>query len=67
MIEGMTLGDLAKQIKHERDSKHDFRVPTTALHFEPDVEPDNQYGHIEWKVGSKGYDATPTRHCLRQI
>jgi hypothetical protein len=60
MIEGMTLSQLAKQIKHEKEAKHDFRAPTNRLHFSDD-------GNVEWKVGKQEYEATPTRHCLRQI
>jgi hypothetical protein len=63
MKAGKTLAELAKQISHEHEAKHDFRVPTTQLQFVPN----DRRGAIEWKVGKKSYEAEPTRHCLSQI
>lgn len=63
MKAGKTLGELAKQIKHEREAKHDFRASTTQLEYVPN----ERLGSIEWKVGKKRYDAEPTNHCLTQI
>jgi hypothetical protein len=63
MIEGKTLPQLAAQIKHEREAKHDFRAPTTQLRYEPN----DRMGEIAWKVGKTRYEAEPTNHCMRQI
>src|SRR5215469_144550 len=60
MKEGKSLAELAKQIKHEREAKHDFIAPTSHLQFTHD-------GNVAWQVGSTEYEATPTRHCLGQI
>ena len=63
MKAGKTLGELAKQISHEQESKHDFRAATNQLRFEPVGE----RGTVAWRVGKKSYEAEPTRHCLSQI
>lgn len=63
MKEGKSLAQLAKQIKQEREAKHDFRASTSKLQFVPSGE----RGTIEWKVGKRGYDAEPTNYCLTQI
>jgi hypothetical protein len=60
MKEGKTLAELAKQITHEREAKHDFRASTSQLEYD-------SVGAIAWEVGDKSYRAEPTRHCLRQI
>jgi hypothetical protein len=63
MKTGQTLAQLASQIKRERDEKKDFITPTTVLRYLPD----ENVGRIALKVKGKKYEATPTRHCLRQI
>lgn len=63
MKSGKTLGALAKQIKHEKEAKHDFRADTSKLRFQPIGD----RGMVMWKVGKKEYEAEPTNHCLRQI
>jgi len=60
MKQGKTLAQLAGQIKHERESKHDFVASTTKLHFSDE-------GTIGFKVNRDSYDVAPTNHCMRQI
>jgi hypothetical protein len=63
MKQGQTLQQLAAQIKHEREAKHDFRAITSKLQYQPN----DRFGEISWKVGHDVYVAEPTRHCLGQI
>jgi hypothetical protein len=63
MKTGKTLNELAKQIKHERECKHDFIAPTSHLEYVPN----DDKGEVHFKVGKDRFDAEPTRHCLTQI
>jgi len=63
MIDGLTLPQLAKQIKHEHEAKADFVAPTNRLTYQPN----DRLGELMWQVDKKTYEAEPTRHCFRQI
>jgi hypothetical protein len=63
MIDGLTLGELAKQIRHEHKAKADFVAPTNRLTYQPN----DRLGELIWKVGHDHHEAEPTRHCFRQI
>jgi len=60
MKTGRPLRDIAALIKHTKEARRDFRVPTKHLHF-------SDGGTIGFKVKREQVDAQPTRHCLRQI
>jgi hypothetical protein len=62
---GRELGDIAKQIQHESEAKKDFATPTNKLTYTPRLA--HEHGAIHWRAASTEYEATPTRHCLRQI
>jgi hypothetical protein len=63
MKDGKSIVQLAKQIKAEREAKHDFIAPTTQLRF---VE-QGERGGVHFKIGNERYRTEPTRHCLSQI
>jgi hypothetical protein len=68
MKTGKSLAELASQIKRESNERMDFVAPTTRLRYVPD----DNVGRVEFKAKTlkgkqKEYEATPTRHCLRQI
>jgi hypothetical protein len=63
MKEGKSLGELAKQIRRERDAKHDFIAPTTQLEYVPN----DRQGAVHFKIGKERFESEPTRHCLSQI
>ena len=63
MIQGITLPELAAQIKREKAEKRDFIAPTTALRFEANPE----RGLIAFKPNGEEISAAPTEHCLAQI
>lgn len=64
MKQGRTIGQVLTQIKKEAKEKRDFITPTTRLHYSPEH---TDQGVIQFRVGKEEFEATPTRHCLRQI
>jgi hypothetical protein len=68
MKQAKTLAQLASQIKRESDERMDFVAPTTKLRYLPDGD----VGRVAFRATmlngrQKECEATPTRHCLRQI
>lgn len=66
MKQGKDLTTLAKQIKHEHEAKHDFRVPTNKLHYTALTGEANN-GLVQFKVKGKAHQVQPNNLCLRQI
>src|SRR5215831_338392 len=64
MITGITLPQLAAQIKTEQEQKRDFIAPTSQLRFQPS---ERGLGTIAFTPNGDAVVAEPTDHCLNQI
>jgi hypothetical protein len=64
MKEGRPLAEIASQIQKDSAARKDFLSSTTQLHYSPEH---TDRGVIQFSVGKKEYEASPTRHCLGQI